>query len=38
MHQVSLGLHQEKQSSGSREQAVLQARQEDGQGTFNLLI
>merc|ERR1712158_295399 len=31
-HEASLGLHQEEQPAGSRQQAVLHPRQEDGQG------
>merc|ERR1712088_155733 len=32
LHQAAVGLHQEEQPSGPREQAVLHPRQEDGQG------
>merc|ERR1712156_1298926 len=31
-HEAPLGLHQEEQPAGSRQQAVLHPRQEDGQG------
>ena len=46
MHQAALGLPQEEQPPGSREQAVLHPGQEDGQGEiaysiffcFNLVL